>query len=328
MNLHGTETSQIELDQAILSLACETEKPIVDPKDLQMDLQMPSAKSWREDSIRKDEQLARNYENHPSIQTVDDLIRYEQHIDYWRTIVAARTSPWFEDSNGRNGLHCLADASLFSREMPLPSLLLDELTLLKGTEETDRESDRECFIKCLLKAGVDPNNYDNEGNTPLMAFVTHSREDESDDCITRILGYLLEAGSDICRRNRRGETALHLAVKFGRAAATKVLLASGANIHARTSSGLGVLELGQKHSMKSKHDENLYAQIMLCMSLSASFGAVSEPTILDEWSSPQWRLTTESHSERKGFKLVKNFIAKKVQGRRRGKSSQTQSRTR
>jgi hypothetical protein len=164
---------------------------------------------------------------------------------------------------------------------------------------------------------VDPNNYDNEGNTPLMAFIIHRRAAENDDCTTRILSYLLEAGSDIRRRNRRGETALHMAVKLRRRAATKVLLTSGASIHARTSSGLGVFELGQKHSIESKHDENLYAQIILCMSLAASFGAVSGPTILDEWASPHWRLGSHSRNEPKGLKLVKKYIANKAHGRRR-----------
>jgi hypothetical protein len=149
-----------------------------------------------------------------------------------------------------------------------------------------------------------------------MAFIIYARAGEDDDSTSRILNYLLEAGSDIHRRNRQGETALHLAIKFGRRAATKFLLVSGVNIHARTKAVLGVLELGQKSSMENKRDETLYAQIMLCMSLAASFGAVSRPTILDEWGSPEWKLTVNNHRESKGFKLklAKRFISNKVRG--------------
>jgi len=60
---------------------------------------------------------------------------------------------------------------------------------------------------------------------------------------------------------------------------------------------------------------------MLCMSLAASFGAVSRPTILDEWGSPEWRLTIDNRREAKGFKLklAKKFISNKVRGSSRGK---------
>jgi hypothetical protein len=283
-------------------------------------LQTLKGRSQCKSSSNKDEHPARSYENHPSIQTVDDLLKYEQHVDYWRTIVAAKDTSWFEDSNGRNGLHCLAEASLVSSDMPLPSLLLDQLESIRRTEPTETHNDREFLIRSLLGARVDPNSYDNNGNTPLMAFIIHARAGEDDNSTTRILNHLLEAGSDIHRRNRQGETALHLAIKFGRRAATKFLLISGVNIHARTKAGLGVLELGQKYSMENKRDETLYAQIMLCMSLAASFGAVSRPTILDEWGSPEWKLTVDNRRESNGFKLklAKKFISNKVRGSSRG----------
>lgn len=70
--------------------------------------------------------------------------------------------------------------------------------------------------------------------------------------------------------------ALHLAVKLARRAATKALLVSGANVHARTSKGLGVLQLWHKHEMKRNKDKDLYSQITLCLSLAASFGAAGQ----------------------------------------------------
>jgi ankyrin repeat protein len=310
INLQAAQPSGLDLDHAILSLACDTEKAIMDPRDLQW----PRSRRKCQDSSSRNEQPIRNYENHPSINTVEDLIRYEQHVDYWRIITSAVDSPWFEDSNGKNGLHCLAEASLVSPDMPLPDPLLVRLNSLNEAERAkDRKvSVRERFIQRLLEGGVDPNNYDNEGSTPLMAFVIHTRPAESDSSTARILNYLVEAGSDIHRRNRQGETALHLSIKLGRRAATKALLAFGANIHARTSGGLGVLELGHNHAMESSQEGNLYSQIILCMSLAASFGAVSQPTILDEWGSPHYRLAEPGLSEPKSFKAIKKFISSKA----------------
>ncbi|KAH7304349.1 ankyrin repeat-containing domain protein [Rhexocercosporidium sp. MPI-PUGE-AT-0058] len=205
--------------------------------------------------------------------------------------------------------------------MPLPAGLLSQLESLKDMGDGGKTSDRESFIKSLLNVGVDPNNYDNDGNTPLMAFIVHRPASEMDDCTTSIFKCLLEAGSNIHRRNRQGETALHLAMKFGRLAAMKFLLASGANIHARTRSGLGVLELSHKHWVNCKNDDNLYGQITLCLSLAATCGAVSEPTILDEWGTLELRVVANKINEPKGFKLVKRFLGIKVKERRRKKGS-------
>jgi hypothetical protein len=136
-----------------------------------------------------DEQSARNYENHPHLTTVNDLFLYEQHVDYWRTILTAKDSPWYEDSNGRNGLHCLAAASLVTPENPLPATLLSQLESLKDMGEGGKTSDRISFIKSLVNVGVDPNNHDNDGNTPFMAFITHHYSTKVDDCTTRILKF-------------------------------------------------------------------------------------------------------------------------------------------
>ncbi len=114
---------------------------------------------------------------------------------------------------------------------------------------------------------------------------------------------------------------MHVAMKLGRRATTKLLLASGANIHARTSGGLGIIELGQTYVTEYKQDESFFARIMLWMSLAASFGAVSEPIILDEWGSPGWKLVPGKSSEPKGFKMVKKFIGNHLKRRHRGKPS-------
>jgi hypothetical protein len=82
---------------------------------------------------------------------------------------------------------------------------------------------------------------------------------------------------------------------LGNRAATNFLLSHGANVHARTSNGTGIINLGLKHSSSSKaaKDEILYAQISVCTCLVGERGAVSAPTILHEWGSPSFRIAPD-----------------------------------
>ncbi len=232
-------------------------------------------------STSKGTQYLQNYEKRCHIETWEDLQRYAYHADLLKTIIQAGELPWFEDSRGRNGLHCLAEVDFI---LPTPK---DQSTEANSPELQPAEVEclREQLLDNLLEAGVNPNNYDKDGNTPLMAFVTHAHAAEDDDTTTRILSRLFDAGADVNRRNRRGETALHLAVKLGSRAATKFLLSHGANIHARAKGRSGVVQGGWDASKKAAEDEKLYAQIILCISLAVSAGAKSSPTILQEWAS-------------------------------------------
>jgi ankyrin repeat protein len=225
----------------------------------------------------------------PEIQNLEDLQNYELHADLLRTILRATDNPAFEDSGGRNGLHCLAAVRL---DLPIPNSD-DEQDTQTPKPVKDHLSLRERYLEQLLLSGVDPNMYDRQGTTPFIAFVANLREDEDDNMTAKILDRLCNAGANINRRNRKGETALHIAVKYGRRAATKFLIARGANVHARTTNGIGILSLGLKHSDRASHDDVLYAQISLCISLVAGAGAVSAPTILREWASEDFRVAPD-----------------------------------
>lgn len=174
-------------------------------------------------------------------------------------------------------------------DLPIPGKLSDRNSTSDLQFST---TSRERYLEQLLLAGVDPNSYDKQGITPFMAFIIHKREGEDDELTTKIYQRLFEAGADLGRRNRYGETSLHIAVRLGNRAATNFLLSRGANVHARTGNGMGIMTLGLKHSSSSKaaHDEVLYAQISLCTCLVGSAGAVSAPTILHEWGSPSFRI--------------------------------------
>lgn len=223
------------------------------------------------------------------IENLADLQNYELHADLLRSILRATESLLYEDTNGRNGLHCLASVRL---DLPVSTANLnDGSSALKSPQlETTL---RERYLEQLIQSGVDPNSYDFDGITPFMAFVANVRDEEDDNLTSKILGRLCRSGANINLRNREGETSLHLAVKLGRRAATKFLLARGANVHARTKDGTGILSLGHKHSDRASKDDVLYAQISLCMSLVASAGAVSAPSIFREWASEDFRIAPD-----------------------------------
>jgi len=226
-----------------------------------------------------------NHENHNLIENLEDLQQYELHADLLRTILRAGEDPLFEDVDGCNGIHCLAQVRL---DLPVPDT--DTNQVGSSTEASHSTSSRERYLEQLLLGGVDPNSYDKHGNTPFMAFIIHKRDEEDETLTMKLFDRLFKAGADIHRRNQQGETALHIAVSLGHRAATKFLLSHGANIHARTRNGTGILTHALKHSSRAARDEILYAQISLCICLARSAGAIAAPTILHEWASPEFKI--------------------------------------
>jgi ankyrin repeat protein len=218
-----------------------------------------------------------NYRQQTYIKTVEDPQAYKLHANLLRTILKATTLPRHEDTNGRNGLHCLAEVSL---SLPIPYPLPSNTTNERYAVLTRRQA----YLSDLLAAGVDPDNCDKTGITPFMAFIIYTRDDEDDDTTVRILSRLLAAGANINRRDRKGQTSLHLAVKMGKTAVTRFLLDRGANIHARDSDGKSIIAVGKAHSDKASSDAKLYARIMMCISFMVDTGAVSAPTFLQEWA--------------------------------------------
>jgi len=231
----------------------------------------------------KDYEIINKIGRHGSIETIEDLQGYELHADLLRTINRAGDEPAFEDSDGRNGLHCLAEVSLDLYNPPNDPQQMSNPSSSPG---------RDTYLDGLITAGVDPNSHDKHGETPLMSFISTRRRDEDDPSTIRLLLRLFIAGASLNRRNRQGETPLHIAVSLGNRAATKFLISHGANIHARTGEGIGVVAYGLRASNKAASETELYAQIMLCVALVGSAGAVAAPTILQEWASPEFRLSS------------------------------------
>lgn len=207
-----------------------------------------------------------------------------------RLLETARLSiedPSIQDDEGRNGLQCLARAPLAwdinKKEMPAGGSNKRKAGQNDPTRSV-RMTLRFELVKQMIASGIDVNQYDSKGDTVLMTFVTHLPDGEDDKTVASIVDLLIHRGANLHRRNRSGETALHIAVRLGRKVATRVLLINGANPHARTSKGKGILALGERSYFEAREKPALYASIMACMALCIKYGAVAAPTLVQEWS--------------------------------------------
>lgn len=209
-------------------------------------------------------------------------------------------NPSQEDTDGRNGLHCLAAAILSDTSVvlktqgagtPQPSKKRKREEGCKNALDSsrDRLELREGLLQGLLDAGVDANAYDGNGNTPLMAFCAQLPDDDDYKVPVSILQLLINRGADLHARNRRGETALHVAVRRGRKLAVRTLVNAGANVHVRDASGRGVLDVcDEGMAMGGEGDgdgEGGYMPLEACRAwLSSGQGkAVQDPGVLEEW---------------------------------------------
>ncbi|KAJ6785919.1 hypothetical protein PWT90_01293 [Aphanocladium album] len=231
-----------------------------------------------------------------------------QEVELISFIRKAMTSdPTAEYTQGRNGIHCLAAAKLSltrgqaSLDVPIsstsvaatfesssrgrqPAIVTDEL---KADSSKAGLNLRLQTLRDLLDAGVQPNAYDANGNTPLMAFAAQLPEDGDYKIGPEILKLLIEKGANINARNRAGETALHIAVRCGRKLAVRTLFSKGANVHTRDSMSRGVLEMADAKLMAASemNPPREYAHGEACRAwLSGQKnGAIQSPTVLTEW---------------------------------------------
>ena len=91
----------------------------------------------------------------------------------------------------------------------------------------------------FLALGVDPNEPEDDGTTPLMRAVYGQMPD--------MAKLLIDAGADVKKANSYGVTALYIAARAGDAVATRMLLAAGADANAALSaSGETVLMTAAK----------------------------------------------------------------------------------
>ncbi|KAG5942017.1 hypothetical protein E4U53_007304 [Claviceps sorghi] len=229
-----------------------------------------------------------------AISTTDSRIMEESRL--LETVRLAAQRPSLQDRHGRNGLHCLARASLSSATV-VNKYQLQPSPRAKVTKRhqnpqaaldssTDKLNLRRDLLTGLLDAGVDPNQHDDDGNTPLMAFVAELPEDDDYKLPPQILEALVGKGANVNARNRRGETALHVAVQRGRKLAMRTLVKLGANVHATDSAGRSLLDVVDARMVTCRSSEHMaaYAHFEACRAwLSGKGMALQRPTFVDEW---------------------------------------------
>jgi ankyrin repeat protein len=228
------------------------------------------------------------------ISTMDPGIAKESKL--LEVVRLARANPHLQDEEGRNGLHCLAMATLSSATVISKYHLQPphQGKVSKKLKNSDKELDssaarlefRRGLLMGLLDAGVDLNQHDKNGNTVLMTFVAELPEDDDHKIPPEILKLLIDKGANVHARNRRGETALHVAVRCGKKLAMRALCENGANVHARDSAGRSLLDVADVKMMNCESDERMcdYAHYEACRAwLSGKGMALQVPTVLEEW---------------------------------------------
>ncbi|KAI1438562.1 hypothetical protein GGR50DRAFT_367552 [Xylaria sp. CBS 124048] len=252
----------------------------------------------------------------PSINTQTQVVRerdFTSHANLLRVILRALEpdhsgfpSAQFEDPQGRNGFHAVAevDFGLASRipqsgarghltNTPQPQLKTQSKRKYDEDEEVDPPrtasgSLRLESIWSLIHAQVDVNQYDKQGNTPLMSFVVNSsdatrHDKEETEAVIRAL--VKDAHANIESRNRSGETALHLAARYGKIIALRALLGLGANPHARNCQGLSILQVVSRLYLATERDDKNNGRFQACLAIltSTTEYTADGPTLRQEW---------------------------------------------
>lgn len=229
------------------------------------------------------------------------------------------SDPLKEDSEGRNGLHCLAEMYFSGPPLATTSQSRSPTTDTDGSLKRKNETyfDRQAaesrashfsFLQGLLTpvnevASPNTNHYDSKGNTVLIAFAARlsNNQYESSFDIDRILDLLIEKGAILDARNRRGETALMIAAKCGNGHVVRRLLDKGANLCARDKHGRAILTIVDDQISLCSKDLPSYGRLeavkAALLAKMLEKGVTHEPTFLDEWT---WPLFLMNHSARGG----------------------------
>lgn len=219
--------------------------------------------------------------------------------------------PICEDSEGRNGLHCLAEVD-FEPIMTTstPGSPTSEKKRKRGQSDASDEPkpverradslatvlDRVSREKPELEFEF-VNHYDKAGHTPLMAFATRLTDaaDKSGHHTGRIID-LLSKKACIDMRNRQGETALLMAARVGNKNVVSKLLDCGANLCARDKHGRWIMQVldDEIAETEKRRDTSTYARLEAIKAMLAGVVPVREegdPGFLDEWRRPlgPWR---------------------------------------
>jgi ankyrin repeat protein len=161
-----------------------------------------------------------------------------------------------KNHNGRTPLHIAVATHLqilsADRRWGLPEIL-------PSVSDIDRE-----MLRLLIDRGADVNTKDDEGLTPLhtvfVPFVLTLDTEGKTAAMTipisleepkkKLIGLLIDMGSDINATDNKGETVLHRAIRNGPEEAAELLIARGADVNAKTKEGATSLHLAARKGYK------------------------------------------------------------------------------
>ncbi|KKF95259.1 ankyrin-like protein [Ceratocystis platani] len=223
-----------------------------------------------------------------------------------RSNVSINTAPIAAGSPPQPAVWISPNSAAAAPPIVKPKSPVEEELELEDTSK-ERMKQRIETTRNLLSLGVDVNAYDHRGNTPLMAFVANSLESSADRSSPRtLIKLLVDGGAAIHARNRKGETALHVAVRRGNKLAMRALVEAGANVHVRDGFGRSVLDvLDEKFYSAQREGRQVHvreiARFHVCRAILAgsAMGAKQNPTALEEWSSSTLGSAREAKSRRK-----------------------------
>lgn len=131
-------------------------------------------------------------------------------------------------------------------------------------------------------AEVKLDEIDKEGDTVLIATLKNWSEAPKS---SRQLEKLIRQ-SDIHMRDRRGYTALAIAVRYGLRNAASLLLKCGANPNTRSYEKTSILEHAAKCMAQAQKEKNerLYSRILSCMVLLSDHGGKARVSVYDEYT--------------------------------------------
>jgi ankyrin repeat protein len=131
----------------------------------------------------------------------------ESSTDILNIINCSQNEPYYQNGSGQNVLHALAAFS-FHANYPI-SCYMNPCGLWECLQQR---------LENFANVGVDVNQYNSDGFTPLHCFLTATFDISLDIpwLVPECIEMLLQAGADPRFRDRNGNTALHLACSRGR----------------------------------------------------------------------------------------------------------------
>jgi len=131
--------------------------------------------------------------------------------------------------------------------------------------------------------------FDSRGDTPLIAILKRGEYDEGQEArLHKMVDKLVSMGAVVDMRDRKGYTALAIAVIRGTRPCVKALLDAGASPNSRSYDGKGIISqaLSRMRDAKRENKDSAYSRILSCVNLLVDHEAKLEPTERDEWLLP------------------------------------------